>query len=79
MIATNYRRFADALIAQLELDFSGTVGAGEKQRSAWWSWLMNAGIPQALPARGSPAWWVALRRAAAALAKAVKASIQSIF
>lgn len=79
MIAANYRRFADALIAQLELDFSGTVGADEKQRAAWWSWLMNAGIVQPLPARARPVWWVALRKAAAALARAVRAAIEPIF
>lgn len=79
MIAANYRRYADALIAQLELDFSGTVGADEQQRAAWWCWLMNAGIVQPLAAAARPAWWVALRRSAAALAQAVRAAIDHLF
>lgn len=79
MIAANYRRYADALIAQMELDLSGTMGADESQRAAWWSWLMTTGTPKTAPAASRPAWWVALRRAAAQLAKAVKAACLSIF
>jgi len=79
MIASNYRRYADALIAQMELDFSGTVGADEKQRSAWWAWLMQAGVPQAAQKAERPAWWVALKRAALALSRAVKAACCGLF
>lgn len=79
MIAHNYRRYADALIAQMELDFSGVIGAGEQQRAAWWEWLMTAGIPQPLPARARPAWWIALRRAASQLARSVKEACKRLF
>lgn len=79
MIAANFRKFADALIAQMELDLSGTVGACEKQRGAWWAWLMKTGETQAAPAAPRPSWWVALRQAAAKLSRAVKAACMAAF
>ena len=79
MIAANYRRHADALIAQMELDLSGTIGASEEQRAAWWAWLMNTGTPQAIPATTTPAWWVAAKRAAMKIAQAVKTALLSLF
>lgn len=77
MIAANFRKFADALIAQMELDFSGVQDAAT--RAAWWSWLMDAGKPQPLERPTAPAWWRALRRAAKALARTVKAAIFQLF
>lgn len=79
MIATNFRKFADALIAQMELDLSGTMGASEEQRAAWWSWLMLTGAPQAAPGAARPSWWVALRRAAAKLSRAVRAACLGLY
>lgn len=77
MIAMNYRKFADALIAQLELDLSGVQDAAT--RSAWWSWLMNAGKPQPVERPAAPAWWTAIRAACTALARRVKAAILALF
>lgn len=79
MIASNYRRHADALIAQMELDLSGRVDADAQSRAAWWSWLMEAGTPQATPKAVAPRWWATARRAAARLAKAVKTACKTIF
>lgn len=79
MIATNYRRYADALIAQMELDLSNGVDADASTRAAWWAWLMQAGKPQAAAKPISPRWWSLLRRAAARLAKAVKTACMTIF
>lgn len=77
MIATNYRRFADALIAQMELDLSGS--ADDASRAAWWDWLMQAGTPQATPKRVLPRWLALARRSAKKLAKAVKLACRTIF
>lgn len=69
-IAANYRKHADGLIRQLELDFSGIDDASS--RAAWWSWLMNAGKAQPLARPAVPAWAAALAKRAKALAKSVK-------
>lgn len=71
-IAANYRKHADGLIRQLELDFSGIDDA--KSRAAWWAWLMNAGKVQPLARPAVPAWAAALAKRAQALAKTVKNS-----
>ncbi len=78
MIAANYRRFADALIRQIEMDFSDAA-ASEAQRAAWWQWLMTAGIPQAVRAIAIPAWLGALRRRAHQLALAIKHALVNLF
>ncbi len=75
MIAANFRKFPEAQMAQMELDLSGTVGTDEVQRASFWSWLMNTGKVLALPGLPRPAWWVAARRAAQKLAKAVKMAL----
>lgn len=71
-IAANFRKHADALIRQLELDFSGINEA--RSRAAWWAWLMSAGQVQPLARPGIPAWFAAARKRAQALAKTVKNS-----
>lgn len=75
MIATNFRKYPDAQLAQLELDLGGVVGADEQQRGAFWSWLMNTGTFIDLPKRPAPAWWAAAKRKAVALAKSVKTAL----
>ena len=77
MIAMNYRKFADALIAQLELDLSGIQDAAT--RSAWWTWLMESGKPQPVERPAAPAWWRAMRSACTALARRVKDAILDMF
>jgi hypothetical protein len=77
MIAANYRKYADALIRQLELDLSGAQDAAT--RAAWWTWLMEAGKPQPAQRPEAPAWWVALRGACSRLARAVKAACMGLF
>jgi hypothetical protein len=79
MIAANYRRHADALIRQLELDLSNAAEATPQQRAAWWSWLMQAGIVQALPKASRPAWLVDALRLARAIARAVRDAIGNLF
>lgn len=71
-IAANFRKHADALIRQLELDFSGINEA--RSRAAWWAWLMSAGQVQPLARPGIPAWFAAAKKRAKALAKSVKAA-----
>lgn len=77
MIAKNLTKYEDAMIRQLELDLV-VEGAGEQQRSAWWSWLLNTGrvIVRKVVA---PTWWTAMKRRAQALEKAVKAALMTIF
>lgn len=77
MIAMNFRKYADALIRQMELDLSGEQDAAT--RAAWWAWMMEAGRPQPLQRPTSPAWWLALRAASQTLARAVKAAILQLF
>ncbi len=77
MIAINYRNHADALIRQMELDFSGNQDAATS--SAWWTWLMATGKPQPLARPAIPGWWLLLRRACQRLAHAVKAACMSLF
>lgn len=76
-IAANFRKHADALIRQLELDFSGIDDAGS--RAAWWSWLMNAGKVQPLAWPAVPAWAAALAKRARALALRVKNACLSLW
>ena len=76
-IAANYRKHADGLIRQLELDFSGIDDA--KSRAAWWSWLMNAGKVQPLARPAVPAWAAALAKRARALALRVKSACLSLW
>ncbi len=71
-IAANYRKHADGLIRQLELDFSGIDDASS--RTAWWAWLMSAGKVQPLARPAVPAWAASLAKRAKALAKSVKAA-----
>lgn len=79
MIAKNFRLYPDAQLAQLELDLAGVVGACEEQRSTWWSWLGAVGRVIELPGLPRPAWWVAAKKRAVALSRAVKAAILSLF
>lgn len=65
-IAANFRKHADALIRQLELDFSGNRDA------VWWNWLLEAGKPQPLARPKAPAWWQSLRSACQRLARMVR-------
>lgn len=73
MIAANYRKHADALIRQIELDLTGSQEPA--MRAAWWAWLMESGKPQPLARPAAPAWWRTLRAACTALARSVKAAI----
>lgn len=77
-IAQNYRKHADALIRQLELDFSGVVSVAEQSAAAW-AWLMAAGKPQPLARPAAPTWLKDARRAAAALAATVKRRLLCLF
>ena len=77
MIAMNFRKYADALIAQLELDLSGVQDTAT--RSAWWNWLMEAGKPQPVERPAVPAWWKTMRAASTALARHVKEAIFQLF
>ena len=78
MIAANFRKYPDAQLKQLELDLV-VVGAEQVQRDVFWSWLMNTGNVIALPALPKPAWWVALKKKASELAKAVKQALLRLF
>lgn len=78
MIAANYRRHADALIAQLELDLVA-VGASTAQRATWREWLMQSGIVQRIKATATPAWFAAAARRAKALANAIRAATKNLF
>lgn len=77
MIASNYRKHADALIRQMELDLSSVQDAAA--RSAWWAWLMEAGKPQPVRRPAPPVWWKALRSAYQRLARVVKAACRTLF
>ncbi len=79
MIAANIRKHEDAMIRQLELDFSGVVGADKPQREAFWSWLMNTGKVVAKTVAPRPAWYAAMKARALKLAKAVKAACMRFF
>lgn len=76
-IAANFRKYADALIRQLELDFSGIDDASS--RAAWWSWLMNAGKAQPLARPAVPAWAAAVTKRARAMALRVKDACMSLW
>lgn len=77
MIAMNFRKYADALIAQLELDLSGVQDSAT--RAAWWSWLMESGKTQPIERPEPPAWWRALRAAATKLARRIKTAMLQLF
>lgn len=79
MIAANIKKNPDAMIRQLELDFSGVVDADEKQRRTFWEWLMNTGKVIASKTAKHPAWYAAMRERAVKLAKAVKAACLKLF
>lgn len=72
MIASNYRKHADALIRQMELDLSGIVTERVEQRAAAWAWLMHNGTPQPLEKPAVPQWFKTIKAAARRLAKAIK-------
>lgn len=77
MIAANYRKHADALIRQIELDLAGCQEPAT--RAAWWAWLMESGKPQPVVRPAAPAWWIAMRTAAQSLARRVKGAILNLF
>lgn len=78
MIATNYRKHAEAMTAQMELDLSGTVGADAKQRAAWWAWIMKAGEALPKPLATVPSWFNQAAARARNLSKLVKAACMSL-
>lgn len=88
MIAKNFIRHPEALLAQreLELVFAVPEMVGENDLalmrasfSAAGAWLRQYASAARRVAAQVPAWYAAMRRRAAALARAVKAAIRSIF
>lgn len=88
MIATNFIRHPEALLAQLELELvfavpevvrEADLAAMRASFSAAGAWLRQYASAAVRMAKAVPAWYAAMRRRAAALAKAVKAAIRSIF
>lgn len=79
MIAANYRRYADALIRQIELDLAPAAEAAKQTRDAWWTWLLQSGITQPAPAKPMPAWLKAMRASAKRIAAAIKAALLTLF
>lgn len=78
MIANNYRKHAEAMTAQMELDLSGTLGANAQQRGAWWTWLMKAGEALKKPLATVPHWFSQATARARNLSKMVKAACMSL-
>lgn len=78
MIATNFRKHPDAQMVQMELELSGTCGADENQRNAFWVWLLNTGKVLHLPTLLRPEWWVAAQNRTKKLAMAVKNALQPL-
>lgn len=88
MIARNYRKFPDALIAQSELELVFAVGEVVSEVelavmrasfAAAGAWIRQYAAAVAAVAANIPAWWAAMRQRAKALSRAVKAAISSLF
>lgn len=87
MLASNYRKFPDALIAQRELELVFAISdlvselemvLIEKTFSTGGAWLRHYAKKFTSIVK-IPAWWAAMRKKALALARAVKAAIFPMF
>lgn len=74
-IASNFRKFPEAQLLQMELDLSGVVGASDEQRGCFWDWLMDSCKVKTLPKFPVPDWVRVAKRKTASLALAVKAAV----
>ena len=88
MIARNFIKHPEALIAQRELELvfaiadevtEGDLTLMKATFAAAGAWLKVYGAPMKTAAKKTPEWFAAMRRRAMQLAKAVKAAIQSLF
>lgn len=78
-IASNFRKYPEAQVRQLELDLSGVVDVSDVQHECFWAWLMNSCKVIVLPKLKLPEWVKAARRKARALAMSVKSSIKHLW
>ena len=79
MIATNFLKYPEAQIVQMELDLAGVIGAPEAQRSAWWAWLMKTAAHTKALTTTAPQWLVGMRVRARALAASVRARLMTLW